>query len=91
MLLLTPILLPIAQSMGIDTTHFSIAFILALTTGGMSPPVGGQLFVMSAISKTPITKIAKPILLFLGVYVSVIIAVIFIPGLATWIPNAFYG
>lgn len=91
MLLLTPILLPIAQSMGIDTTHFSIAFILALTTGGMSPPVGGQLFVMSAISKTPITKIAKPILLFLGVYVLVIIAVIFLPGLATWVPSVFYG
>ncbi|MBQ3374673.1 MAG: TRAP transporter large permease [Oscillospiraceae bacterium] len=91
MLLLTPILLPIALKMGIDSTHFSIAFILSLTTGGMSPPVGGQLFVMSSISKTPITKIAKPILFFLAVYITVIIAVIFIPGLATWIPNLFYG
>ena len=77
--------------MGIDPTHFSIAFILSLTTGGMSPPVGGQLFVMSSISKTPITKIAKPILNFLAVYVIVILAVIFIPGLATWVPNVFYG
>ena len=91
MLLLTPILLPIALKMGIDSTHFSIAFILSLTTGGMSPPVGGQLFVKSSISKTPITKIAKPILFFLAVYISVIIAVVFIPGLATWIPNLFYG
>lgn len=64
MLLLTPILLPIATGMGIDPIHFSIAFILSLTTGGMSPPVGSQLFVMSAISKTPVTKIAKPILLY---------------------------
>ena len=90
MLLLTPILLPIATGMGIDPIHFSIAFILSLTTGGMSPPVGSQLFVMSAISKTPVTKIAKPILLFLGVYVAVIFLVIFFPQLVTFIPNMFY-
>ena len=87
MLLLTPLFLPVAIELGINAVHFSIVFLLSLTTGGMTPPVGSQLFVMSAISKTPITKMVKPISLFILVYVIVITSIIFIPGLATLIPG----
>lgn len=87
MLMLTPILLPIAQNMGIDVQHFSLVFILSLCTGGMSPPVGSQLFVIQGISGTPITKMVKPVLRFLAVYVGVIILLIFVPWLTTYIPS----
>lgn len=87
MLLLTPIFLPIATSMGIDPLHFSIVFILSLTTGGMTPPVGSQLFVMAGISKTPITKMVKPISSFMLVYFIVIVTMILVPQIPLFIPS----
>lgn len=87
MLLLGPIMLPIATSMGINPLHFACVFVLSNILGGMTPPVGTQLFVITAISKTPITKIIKPILCFILVYVLALIIITFVPALATWIPS----
>ena len=87
MLLLGPIMLPIATSMGINPLHFACVFVLSNIMGGMTPPVGTQLFVITAISKTPITKIVKPMLYFILVYVLALIIITLVPALATWIPS----
>ena len=87
MLLLGPIMLPIATSMGINPLHFACVFVLSNIMGGMTPPVGTQLFVITAISKTPITKIIKPMLCFILVYVLALIIITLVPALATWIPS----
>ena len=47
----------------------------------------GTLFVITAISKTPITKLMKPMMYFIGVYIVTLIIISIIPGLATWIPS----
>lgn len=87
MLLLGPIMLPIATSMGIDPIHFSCVFVLSNIMGGMTPPVGTQLFVITAISKTPITKLMKPMACFISVYVLALVLITLCPALATLIPS----
>ncbi|MEN6562913.1 MAG: TRAP transporter large permease [Christensenella sp.] len=87
MLLLGPIMLPIAQSMGIAPLHFACVFVLANILGGMTPPVGTQLFVITAISKTPISKLMKPMFWFILVYLLALVIITLMPGLATYIPS----
>ena len=87
MLLLGPLMLPVATAMGIAPLHFACVFVLANIMGGMTPPVGTQLFVITAISKTPITKLMKPMMYFIGIYIATLIIISIIPGLATWIPS----
>lgn len=87
MLLLGPIMLPIAVAMGIEPIHFACVFVLSNIMGGMTPPVGTQLFVITAISKTPITKLIKPMTAFISVYLFVLILICFIPGISCLIPS----
>ena len=68
MLLLGPIMLPLAVAMGIAPLHFACVFVLANIMGGMTPPVGTQLFVITAISKTPISRLIRPMSWFIMVY-----------------------
>lgn len=86
-LILTPIMMPVVRTMGVDPIQFSMLFMLAIMVGGMTPPVGAQLFIVSATSNTPVTRIAKPILAFIAMEVLMCVLVTFIPGIATWIPT----
>ena len=71
--LLTPILVPIAMSYGIDPIHFGIVMILNLMIGMLTPPVGMVLFVLSRMTPTPFEKICKAMVLFLGMCIIVVI------------------
>jgi tripartite ATP-independent transporter DctM subunit len=87
MLLLTPIFLPIVMKMGINVQQFSIIFMVATMSGGLTPPVGSVLFVMAAIDNTPLSKIVKPILPFVAIIAVVIVLMVFFPDLTTWVPR----
>lgn len=87
MLLLTPIFLPIVQSMGFSVQQFSILFMVAIMSGGLTPPVGSILFVVTSIDNTPLSRVVKPILPFVSIVVVVMLLMILIPGLTTWIPS----
>ena len=87
MLLLGPIMLPLAQAMGIPALQFACVFVLANIMGGMTPPVGTQLFVITAISKTPISSLIKPMSWFILVYLLSLVLITLVPGLSTWIPG----
>lgn len=87
MLLLTPIFLPVVQQMGINVQQFSIIFMIAIMSGGMTPPVGSMLFVISGIDNTPISKMVKPILPFLAALMAVLILMIIFPQISCWLPS----
>lgn len=89
MLLLTPIFLPIIQSMGIEVQQFSIIFMIAIMSGGLTPPVGSILFVVTAVDNTPLGKVVRPIIPFICVVISVMILMMLLPGLTTWMPSLF--
>ncbi|WP_405098458.1 TRAP transporter large permease [Oceanobacillus sp. FSL H7-0719] len=88
-LITTPILLPVATSVGMDPVHFGVVLMLALGIGLVTPPVGSILFVGSAIGRIPIEKSAKAMFPFYGIMIIVLLLVTFIPQLSLFLPNLF--
>ena len=86
-LIATPILLPIAVSIGMDPVHFGVVLVLNLAIGLVTPPVGSVLFVGSAIGKLPIEKVAKSMLPFYAVMIIVLLLITFIPSLVLYLPE----
>ena len=78
-LIATPILLPVATSIGIDPIQFGIIMVLNCGIGLLTPPVGTCLFISSAISHLPIEKIAKATLPFYLCMIIVLLLLTFVP------------
>lgn len=91
MLLLTPIFVPVVKAMGIDMMQFSVIFMIAIMSGGMTPPVGSMLFVISGIDGTPISKMIKPIIPFMLALIIILVLIMLIPGIASGLPSLIYG
>ena len=86
-LIATPILLPIAQSIGIDPIQFGIMVILNCGIGLLTPPVGAVLFIGSAVAKTPMEKVVKATLPFYLCMIITLLLVTFVPAISMFIPN----
>lgn len=86
-LIATPILLPIAVSIGMDPVQFGVLLVLNLGIGLITPPVGSVLFVGSAIGKVSIEKVSKSMLPFYAVMILVLLLVTFIPSLVLYLPS----
>ena len=86
-LVATPILLPIAQSAGMDVVHFGVVMILNLGIGLIPPPVGGTLFVGSAVSGIPIERLCKTLWHQLLVMVGVLLVITYVPEIVMFLPN----
>lgn len=80
-LLLTPILAPVATSIGMDLVQFGIVMVITLTIGLLTPPVGTALFVVSNISKVPILELSRKLIPFWIIMIFVTLLVAFIPTL----------
>ncbi|HAG69451.1 MAG TPA: hypothetical protein DCL38_05705 [Lachnospiraceae bacterium] len=86
-LIATPILLPIATSIGIDPIQFGIIIVLNCGIGLLTPPVGAVLFIGSAVAKLPMEKVVKATLPFYLCMILVLILITFIPGISMLLPN----
>jgi tripartite ATP-independent transporter DctM subunit len=86
-LISTPILLPIAHTAGMDTVHFGVVMMLNLGIGLLTPPVGGTLFVGSAIGGVSIERLSVAMLPFYAVMIAVLLAITYIPGFIMFLPN----
>ena len=89
MILLVPILMPIAKSIGMDPVHFGVMLILALGIGQSTPPVGISLFVACSVGKAKMSQVALPLLPFLSAMIAVLLIVAFWAPMTTWLPNVF--
>ncbi|MBX2874474.1 MAG: TRAP transporter large permease [Saprospiraceae bacterium] len=87
LLILFPILLKVAASVGVDPIHFAVIAVLNLIIGLTTPPVGVCLFVASSIGKVSIGKVSKASLPFLAVSLIVLILVTLIPELSLFLPQ----
>ena len=87
LLMLVPVLIPVAEGMGLDMQQFALILIIALLTGNLTPPVGATLFVVSSIDGLPFREICKPIIPFVGVMLIVILLMIVFPFLTTLLPS----
>ena len=86
-LIATPILLPIAQSIGIEPIQFGIMVILNCGIGLLTPPVGSVLFIGSAVAKLPIEKVVKATLPFYLCMIITLLLITFVPQISLWLPN----
>ncbi len=86
-LLMVPILWPVAQTYGIDSIQFGIIMCLNLMIGNLTPPVGMMLFVISNVGKVKLSALYRSILPFVGVAVIALMLVTYIPAFSTFIPN----
>jgi tripartite ATP-independent transporter DctM subunit len=90
-LMLTSMLIPIAQQLGIDLVHFGIVIVLTLTIGLLTPPEGAVLYIICTIFKCSMWDFVRqgwPMMLSI---VLVVVIVIFWPDLALWLPNLIFG
>jgi TRAP-type C4-dicarboxylate transport system permease large subunit len=88
-MVLVPILAPVAAKLGIDPIHFAMVVIFNLTLGMITPPVGGLLFVTSNVAKVPLDALTRELKPFLIAHALILVMLTFIPALSTWAPHAF--
>ncbi|WP_455538930.1 TRAP transporter large permease [Terrisporobacter sp.] len=86
-LIFTPIFLPIAQNLGMDTVQFGIMLVFNLCIGTITPPVGNTLFVGCRVAKTKIEGVIKNILPFYVSIFVVLMLVTFIPSISLFLPR----
>ena len=87
-LITTPILLPIATSIGIDPIQYGIMLVLNCGIGLLTPPVGAVLFIGSGIAKRPMEKVVREMLPFYAFMVIALLLITFIPAITMCIPWA---
>ena len=88
-LIATPILLPVAQSIGISPVQFGIMVVLNCGIGLLTPPVGAVLFIGSAVAKRPMEKVVKATLPFYVCMLITLLLLTFIPQISLWLPSLF--
>ena len=86
-LILTPILLPVVKTLGVDPVHFGIIIMVNLGIGLLTPPVGSVLFVGSAVGKLTIEALVKAMYPFFGVLLVLLALVTYWPSLTLWLPR----
>lgn len=81
-LILTPILLPLVRSVGVDPIHFGIVMVVNLAIGFVTPPVGINLYVASSMTKIPVLTIARAAVPFIAAFSLALVAITFIPAIS---------
>lgn len=79
-LILTPILLPIAQGIGMDPIQFGVIMVVNLAIGFVTPPIGVNLFVASALTDVPVMEIARKALPMIGLFLIALLIFTFVPA-----------
>jgi C4-dicarboxylate transporter DctM subunit len=85
--ILTPILLPVAVGMGIDPLFFGVLMVVNLAIGCITPPVGLDLFVVSSITGISIDQVTRKVLPYLGILMVDLILLTYFPSIITFLPN----
>ena len=91
LVVLAPILLPVAQAIGINPIHFGLIMVVTLTFGGCTPPVGSMLFVVNSITKMGFARLTKAMLPLYIPLIAAILLITFVPQLSLFLPNLVMG
>jgi tripartite ATP-independent transporter DctM subunit len=91
MLILGPVLFPLLGGMGIDPIHFGVVMVLNLMIGMITPPIGLNLFVISAIGGVGVIEIFRAAIPYFFVLVAVLMLITYFPGLTLWLPRLFFA
>lgn len=89
LVVLTPILLPIVVTVGVDPVHFGVILVANLAIGFVTPPLGVNLFVASSVGGVRFEKIAFAVIPFLLSMIVCLLIITFIPALSLWLPGLY--
>ena len=89
-LILAPLFLPIAKTMGIDPIHLGIIMVVNMEIGMIHPPVGLNLFVASHLAKEGLTEVSIATLPWVGVMLVYLGLITYVPAISTWLPHMLY-
>ncbi len=89
-LIMAPILFPVAMKLGIDPVHFGILIIVNMEVGMCHPPVGLNLYVASGITKMGISELTVAVMPWLLTMLAFLVVVTYVPQISLWLPNLIY-
>ena len=88
-LVFIPMVLPLVNALGIDLVHFGVVIVLNMMIGLSTPPLGGLLFIVSGVSRTPLHVVIKESLPMTAVMIGVLFLITYVPDLVLFIPRLF--
>ncbi|WP_017877235.1 TRAP transporter large permease [Janthinobacterium sp. CG3] len=89
-LIMAPILFPVAMKLGIDPVHFGILIVVNMEVGMCHPPVGLNLYVASGITKMGISELTVAVMPWLLTMLGFLLLVTYLPQISLWLPNLIY-
>ena len=89
LLIVVPIVLPVAEGAGIDLVHFGVVLVLNMMIGLSTPPFGMLLFTITGLTRTSMGPVIREVLPFIVVLVGVLMLCTFVPGIVLWLPGLF--
>ncbi len=91
LMIITPLLLPVAKQLGVDVIHFGLVAIVNIMIGGLTPPFGSMMFTTCGITKCPISEFLKEAWPFMVCLLVVLLLITVCPILVTIVPDLIYG
>ncbi len=91
LIMLTPIFLPLIRELDGDPVHFGVVFIVAVTIGNFTPPVGAAMYAVCSILRCPIGEYTREAVPFFIAACAVILSLIFVPEIVLYVPNLIFG
>lgn len=88
LLIVTPILLPVAVEFGVDPLQFGSIVIFNLMIGLLTPPMGGVCFVLSSVTGIPVERVFKGALFYMPALLLILVLITYVPAITLWLPNA---
>jgi tripartite ATP-independent transporter DctM subunit len=87
LLIITPILLPVAVDFGIDPLQFGSIIIFNLMIGLITPPMGGVAFVLSSVTRIPVERVFRGALIYFPALIIVLLLISYVPAITLWLPQ----
>jgi tripartite ATP-independent transporter DctM subunit len=89
-IIFVPVLIPLQQALGLDPLHIAMIFIINLSIGLLTPPVGYSLYVSSAISGVPVEKVSRYAMPFVAIMFGILGLMTIFPQLTIYFPRLFH-
>jgi C4-dicarboxylate transporter DctM subunit len=89
-MILAPILLPVALQFGIDPVHLGLIMIVNLALGMITPPFGVNLFAAAAVARLPVESLIRPLVAFVAVVFACLMAITYEPAIALFVRDLLY-
>ena len=89
LILITPVIYPLAMSFGVDPIHFGVIICYNLILGALTPPMGAGLYLVSSVMEAKVEGMLKRLVPFFAVHIVTLLLITYVPILSLWLPGLF--